>query len=221
MGVKTEGPFGGEVVACVHPIMPVMRLVNIDTGVEKLKIAYKKGKGWRHTIEDKKTLASNNSIINLADKGVAVNSENSKHLVKFLHDVENLNYDSIPEKNSVSRLGWIDGEGFSPYVKELVFDGDINFKTYFDSVQQKGKYDKWLDMARSIRKDSIYGRIILAASFASVIVQPLSCLPFFIQRLEKPLDSCSQPVCGLIQNQDDLYILLTVLPLAEKKAQDL
>ena len=36
-------------------------------------------------ISDKKTLASNNSIIQLADYGVAVNSENAKHLVKYLN----------------------------------------------------------------------------------------------------------------------------------------
>jgi len=79
MGITIDSPFGGEIVACVHPIMPVLRLVNIDTGVEKLKIAYKKGRSWRSTIEDRKTLSSNNSILELANKGVAVNSENSKY----------------------------------------------------------------------------------------------------------------------------------------------
>lgn len=180
-GVSTYmGETKGEVYACVHPILPVQRLVNIDTGIEKLKIAYRKGKQWRYVIADKKTLASNNSILALADVGVAVTSENSKYLVKYLHDVENYSYDIIPEKNSVGRLGWIEGEGFSPYVDELVFDGDANFRTYFESVQEHGKFEKWLDMAKQIRKGDISARIILAGSFASVLVKPLGGLPFFI-----------------------------------------
>ena len=180
MGITTFNGFGMEIVACVHPILPVLRLVNIDTGVEKLKIAYKKGRGWRSIIADKKTLASANGIIDLANCGIAVNSENSKYLVKYLHDIENLNYEAIPQMNSVSRLGWIEGEGFAPYVEELIFDGDANFKTFFESVREHGSYEKWLDMARSVRAGGIYGRIILAASFASILVDPLNCLPFFV-----------------------------------------
>lgn len=178
-GVTIEGPYG-EIQACNHPILPVMRLVNIDTNIEKLKIAYRKGKQWRSLIMDKKTLASNNSILALADFGVAVTSENSKYLVRYLHDVEHLNYDVIPEKNSVSRLGWIEGEGFSPYVDGLVFDGDLNFRLFFESVQCRGTPEKWLDMANTIRQDSVFARLILASSFASVMVKPLGGLPFFV-----------------------------------------
>ena len=179
-GVSVVTSYGAEEFACVHPILPVLRLVNIDTGVEKLKIAYRKGKQWRYVIADKKTIASNNSIINLAEVGIAVNSENSKLLVKYLHDVENRNYDFIPERNSVGRLGWIDGEGFSPYVDGLVFDGDANYKTFFESVKERGNYDAWLKIAKEARAGSVTARLVLAGSFASVLVKPLGGLPFFI-----------------------------------------
>lgn len=170
----------GEQCACNHPILPVMRLVNIDTGVEKLRLAYRKGRQWRYLIADKKTLASNNSILELANVGVAVTSENSKLLVRYLHDVEGLNYEMIPEKNSVSRLGWIDGEGFSPYVDNLVFDGDVNFRNFFESVTEHGSFEEWLSLARQIRKGGVFARILLAASYASVLVRPLGGLPFFV-----------------------------------------
>ncbi len=75
-------------IACCHPLMPVERLVNIDTGVEKLKIAYSKGKRWREIIVDKRILASANSIVQLADNGIAVNSENARSLVQYLSDIE-------------------------------------------------------------------------------------------------------------------------------------
>ena len=179
-GITKEGQFG-EVEACNHPLLPVMRLVNIDTGVEKLKLAYRKGKQWRHIIAEKKTLASNNSILDLANVGIAVNSDNAKWMVQYLHDVEALNYDDIPEKNSVSRLGWIHEEGFSPYVENLVYDGENSFKGLFDSVKASGNAQDWLKSACSVRNgSSIPARMILAASFASVLVPIAEALSFFV-----------------------------------------
>ena len=46
--------YAGIDYACKHPIMPVERLVNIDTGEEKLRVAYFKGKRWREIIIGKK-----------------------------------------------------------------------------------------------------------------------------------------------------------------------
>ena len=179
-GIRTDGPYGSDIEACNHPIMPVLRLVNIDTGAEKLQIAYRKGKQWRKVIAEKGVLASANKILELANVGVAVTSESAKHLVQYFYDLESLNYDRIPEKNSVSRLGWIEDQGFSPYVEELVFDGDANFRTFFESVKKRGSMEKWLGMARGIRQKSVFARVILASAFASVLVKPLGGLPFFV-----------------------------------------
>ena len=97
-GIRTDGPYGSDIEACNHPIMPVLRLVNIDTGAEKLQIAYRKGKQWRKVIAEKGVLASANKILELANVGVAVTSESAKHLVQYFYDLESLNYDRIPEK---------------------------------------------------------------------------------------------------------------------------
>lgn len=176
----TRPTLTGEGVACVHPIMPVRRLVNIDTGIEKLKLAYRKGRNWRTIICDKDQLASANKIVGLSNYGIAVTSENAKFLVQYIHDTENLNYDLIPENNSVGRLGWIGDYGFSPYVEDLVFDGDLSFKHFFEAVSEHGNFERWLEMVRDIRKGSVYARIVLAASFASVLVEPCGALPFFV-----------------------------------------
>lgn len=178
-GIYMDGVYG-EVCACPHPIMPVQRLVNIDTGIEKLRIAYRKQKQWRYAVVEKKVIASNSSIVELSNLGIAVTSETAKHLVKYLHDVETLNYEKIPECSAVSRLGWINEEGFAPYVEDLIFDGDANFRHYFESVKAVGSFDKWLELVKKIRKGRVPARIMLAASFASAAVKPLSCLPFFV-----------------------------------------
>lgn len=180
-GVSRIGYGGVEEVACPHPIMPTLRLNNVDTGIGKVKIAFKRGATWNDVVVDRTQIASNNAIVGLSAHEIAVTSENARNLVKYLHDVENLNYDRIPCKKSVSRLGWVGDNGFSPYVKGLVFDGEVSFKSFFESVTQEGSFNKWIDLAREIRKASNpIPKIMLAASFASVLVEPCSCLPFFV-----------------------------------------
>lgn len=184
LGVYGLDKFGFDVTACYHPIMPVQRLVNIDTGIHKVKLAFSLGRRWNTVIEDKSTISDTRSIIGLSRYGVMVNSETSKHLVKYLSELEQLNYDDIPEVASVGRLGWIDDYGFSPYVDGLVFDGEEEFRSRFESIRERGSYDKWLDCVKAVRKGKTAGavaaRIVLAASFASVLVKPCGCLPFFV-----------------------------------------
>lgn len=173
--------YGGvECVACPHPVMPVERLVNIDTGEEKLRLAFRKGTVWRRCIVEKRTLASANKVTELAGIGIAVNSETAKSFVKYISELENLNYELIPERKSIGRFGYIPGEGFSPYVEGLIFDGDANFAAMFQTVHERGSFAKWKEMAAEVRGMSVTAKIVLAASFAAPLLQPLGCLPFFV-----------------------------------------
>lgn len=178
-GIYRRNAFGDLVQACSHPIMPVMRLRNIDTGKEQMVIAFRRGRAWQNTIVPKSTLASANAVIQLADNGIGVTSESARHLVSFLHDAETRNYDEIPTRVSVSRLGHV-GDMFSPYADGLVFDGEASYKTLFNAVSTAGDQDTWLRLMRKLRKDSIAARILIAASFASPLVEPLGSLPFFV-----------------------------------------
>lgn len=181
MGIQGTDRLGFEVIACSHPIFPVRRLVNIDSGLEKIELAFQRGGKWNRHIFEKSTLADSRAIVKLSDYGIAVNSDNAKHLVRYLGDVESLNYDRLECVNSVGRLGWIEGHGFSPYVENLVFDGSEEFRDRFENVKECGSFDEWIQACNSIRKtESVVTRIVLAASFASVLVKPCSCLPFFL-----------------------------------------
>lgn len=170
----------GMELACPHPVMPVQRLINIDTGAEKIKLAFQKGQRWREIIVEKSVISSANKIVALSDQGLGVTSENSKLLVRYLSDVENMNYDIIPEAYSFSRLGYIEGEGFVPYVDKLVFDGDLNFRTLFKSVSQKGDKKVWKEEIKKVRAYSTPAKIVIAASLASVLVPVCNAQVFFI-----------------------------------------
>ena len=179
-GVFVHDKFGYEQNICRHPIMPIQRLCNVDSGEERLKLAYKKGKLWRSIVVEKSALASSSGILQLAANGIMVNSENAKPLSTYLLEMEQLNYDLIPEQKSVGRLGWISDHGFSPYVDDLVFDGETNFKHIFGAVKSSGSREAWVNVMRNLRSEKSPGRLFLAASFASVILEPCGLLPFFL-----------------------------------------
>lgn len=147
-------------------------------------LAYRLSRRWDIVIVDRNVISDSRSIIGLSKYGIMVNSETGKALVRYLADVEQLNYDLIPEVSSVGRLGWIEEYGFSPYEEELVFDGEETYRTRFESIQEHGSREAWLDCARAVRSGktpgNVIARIVLAASFASVLVGPCRCLPFFV-----------------------------------------
>ena len=178
-GVSLMDKFGYTQIICRHPIMPVRRLVNIDNGEERLEIAYRKGAVWRWIVVEKSVLASSNKILDLAGVGIFVNSDNAKALSTYLLTMEELNYERIKEQNSVGRLGWVCAGGFSPYVGDLIFDGENSFRHIFNAVEEQGSYEAWLDAVRKVRAERTEARIALAASFASVILEPCGLLPFF------------------------------------------
>lgn len=170
----------GTEIACPHPLTVTERLVNIDTGEEKLTLAWRKGGFWRQQTFGKDILASSQRIVALASTGIAVTSETAKALVKYISDLENLNYDYIPEKKSVSRLGFIGEEGFAPYVDNLIFDGDSNYRPLYSTVKQVGSYEKWLAVANEVRSKSVTAKLLIAASFASPLIRLVGALPFFV-----------------------------------------
>lgn len=167
--------------ACLHPIMPIERLVNIDSGEEKLRIAFYKGRYWRDFVASKTDLFDSSKIIKYAGLGISVTSKSAKLLSEFLCDVETLNPDIIPETESVARLGYIgNGDQFSPYVDNLVFDGDANYGTIYGAIAESGDYTAWLTEAVKCRSESLTAHIMLAASFASPLIGKIGCLPFFV-----------------------------------------
>lgn len=181
-GICLNNPSTGytDVLACYHPILPVERLKNLETGEEQVKLAYKRNGRWEEIIVPKTMVTSANKIVSLSGRGISVTSENAKYLVRYLADVENANEDHIAVQYSTSKLGWIRG-GFLPYDTEIVFDGDARFRQIAESVTQAGSRNKWFEHVSGLRRTGrMEVKFMLAASFSSVLVQPLGGLPYFV-----------------------------------------
>lgn len=177
--VMGAGMIPQTIVACPHPILPVERLINVDSETEKIKLAFFKDNKWQYITIERSIVANKSNIIQLSDRGVEVNSENAKDLVSYIADVVSLNAKEIPVNRSTDRLGWIENE-FAPYVDDLKYDGDIAFKDVYASVKEVGDYEEWKKVCREIRKESKIAHLLLASSFASVLNEILGVLPFVV-----------------------------------------
>ena len=179
-GIWVQDTGRPDMVVCYHPILPVERLKNLETGEEQIKLAFKRNGKWEEIIVPKTLVTSANRIVALSGRGIAVTSENAKLLVRYLSDVENMNEKYIGVQYSSSKLGWIRG-GFLPYDTEIIFDGDSRFKQAFESIQEHGVRERWYEHVKELRATGrIELKFMLAASFASVLLPILGGLPFFV-----------------------------------------
>ena len=181
--IYTITPFG-EQEACSHAIMPVKILTNVETGDCKVKLAFKLRGSWQERYVDKTILASASKIVDLARYGIRVTSENAKHLVKYLSDVEALNEDLIEEKRSMSYLGWVKGsDEFMPFGDSIEFDNDQSgLRNIFNAVKEPaGSEKKWMELIKELRAEGRMEFLInLVASFASPIIEMVNALPFIV-----------------------------------------
>lgn len=184
-GVSVVDGFGVLHPICTHPIAPIRRFKNVDTGEELLEIWYRRGTAEGKIKDETHIVPKNiiaNGITSLAQYGIAVSKKNDKDLSAYLMEMEQYNYDVLDEEKSVKRLGWVgDGyESFSPYVDHIFFDGEDDFGSIFAVVTQAGSFEEWKEVVRDVRKQKTAARYYLAASFSSAILKPCGLLPYLI-----------------------------------------
>ena len=165
-------PDVGRILVCYHPILPIEKYKNLEDNIEKIKIAFYRNSEWKDIIVDKSVISSNQSIIRLADVGVAVTSENAKFLVKYLSEIENLNLDKIKTNISISRLGWFDNT-LIPYADKYEFDNEKDMPYIKERFGTSGKLEEWVEFFKERRKFNTISRIIMASGVASIILRGL------------------------------------------------
>lgn len=184
-GVYQYNPYGIANLACYHPILITQIFRNAETKKQKVKLAYQVAGEWSEIVVDKSLISSANKITALSEYGIHATSENAKYLVKYLSDIENLNIDTIERKVSTSKFGWIGGD-FIPYGMKIEFDGKERFQELFDSVAERGTWEKWLECVKTVRASGRKEPLVyLAGSFASILLSQLDLLPFVINLWEE------------------------------------
>lgn len=167
------------VTACPHPILPAEILKNVDTMKERVTLDYFKYGEWQHITVDKEVCANANKIVDaLSPFGIEVTSENRDSMVKYISDCIGMNPALLSPKKSINRLGWV-GREFTPYTKDIRYEGDQSYEAIFRNIKESGDYGVWKSACGGYRKNTPM-RMMMAASFASAILEPLGVLPFVL-----------------------------------------
>lgn len=168
------------VLCCRTPIILTQRLKSMETGDEKIEIAFKRDDKWHTAIYPRSTIFSSRSITTLADLGCTVTSENAKQVVSFLGALEAENIDIIPKADATGTFGWQPGKRFLPGNAEgITLDIDPSQRSMAAAYCQSGTMEKWVEhMAPHRVRDKF--RFILAASFAAPLLRIVRQRIFFV-----------------------------------------
>lgn len=164
---------------CRTPLLLSKRLKSLDTGEEKVEIAFKRDNSWQTAIVQRSTIFQSRTLPQLADIGITVSSENAKYLVKYLTDLEAENFDLLEVYKCVSQLGWY-GKNFLPGMAgNLVIDVDRTSQKWVDAYCQEGTFEEWKEKITPYRENYIF-RFILASSFAAPLLKLLNHRIFIV-----------------------------------------
>jgi hypothetical protein len=168
------------VTVCRTPIILTRRLRSMETGEEKMEVAFKRDGQWHKAIYPRSTVFTARGITALADLGCTVTSENAKYVVKFLSALEAENIDIIKRADSTSTFGWQEGKRFIPgHDTDIVLDIDPSQRALAAAYCQNGTMKGWLDMIRPHRQRDKF-RFILAGGFTAPLLRIIKQRIFFI-----------------------------------------
>ena len=167
-------------MVCRTPIILTQRLKSLETGEEKIEIAFKRDGEWHRAIYPRSTIFTARAITVLADLGCTVTSENAKQVVRFLSALEAENIDIIQKADATSTFGWQPGRRFIPGREQgIVLDIDPSQKGMAAAYCRNGDMEHWIrTMAPHRERDKF--RFILAASFAAPLLRSLKQRIFFV-----------------------------------------
>lgn len=167
-------------MVCRTPIILTQRLKSLETGEEKIEIAFKRDGEWHRAIYPRSTIFTARAITVLADLGCTVTSENAKQVVRFLSALEAENIDIIQKADATSTFGWQPGRRFIPGREQgIVLDIDPSQKGMAAAYCRNGDMEHWIrTMAPHRERDKF--RFILAASFAAPLLRILKQRIFFV-----------------------------------------
>ncbi len=187
--IDEEGiAFHGQEPFVSVPIVIASRLIDIDDGGIKVRVAWKSSRGWHSELVSRRTICDTRQILALADVGMPVHSGNAAQIVKYLAGFESQNEMRIPTRKVTSTLGHRLNDGWGVFVlpKRSVAAsndaGTVEFHTSDPGVQQivagfreGGTFKRWLNAVKSVRA---FPAVMLGlyASLAPVL-HPVICFP--------------------------------------------
>ncbi len=158
---------GAEELAFPCPVALSRCFRNPHTGLEMVELIFRRAGQVRRVAAERSVIFSRTRIMDLADNGLPVTSENAKDLVVFLSELERLN--EVPMVSCAARLGWIGDGSILPWDTGAAYLDARGFEETAAAFDRRGSLAEWIKLTAPVRA-SLPGRMLLAAAYASPIV---------------------------------------------------
>ncbi len=158
-------------MVCRTPVILTRRLKGMETGEEKIEVAFKRDGQWIRAIYPRSAIFTAKGITALADLGCTVTSENARQVVRFLAALEAENIDVIPKAESTSTFGWQPGGRFLPWHGgDVVLDIEPSLRGWAAAYRCNGTFREWRQLMEPHRGRDKF-RFLLAAGFAAPLLR--------------------------------------------------
>lgn len=130
-------------------------------------------------------IADAKNIINLASKGLDVDSNNRSELVQFISMYMRLN--NLPTNKTVSRLGHVKGHFIHPLINndvELILHEE-GYKRLANAFKTKGTLKKYSDTVFNEIRNSPMAMMFVYASLGSILLHDFNVEPFIVDMASK------------------------------------
>lgn len=171
-GIKWLDPKNFDsILICRTPIIITKRLKSLESGEEKIEIAFKRDDKWHKAVFPRTTVFVARNIVELARLGATVTSENAKNVVSYLAALESENIDVIQTVKSAESFGWQTGGGFLPWhANDVVLDVHPSMGRWANAYEKNGSLEGWITLVAPHRSRYRF-RFILAAGFAAPLLR--------------------------------------------------
>lgn len=173
---------------CRRPVIVTERVIERDGDeTHKLKLSYFSEDKWRDIpITQKSILFNRNKLVDLADKGLPVTSQNANLIVDYL---EALFYDSetsLPKSFTVPRCGWYDfNNGVDTFIdprrEAFIREDDKQYRvnvdnksTFAKTLSHSGSLLDWFTGAYDLITNSPVARFTIGAAVATPLLKILN-----------------------------------------------
>lgn len=180
--VKGEGKRARTERIAVAPIWISARWRDVDTGTNRLQIAWPGGSAMLR----RSSALSHRDLALIGDQGAPVSSQSAAGVVRWLEAAEVANKLTLPLVSQAGRLGWTKDDAGAdalqtsdgPHLLRL----DDGLAQMQAAIRPTGSWEAWLEAARQVHAASPVAALLLAASVGSVLLQRLDsgAAPFIV-----------------------------------------
>jgi putative DNA primase/helicase len=196
LNLEDEGPIRKQVLAT--PVVITRRLLDIQSGLERVELGFVRDGAWRKVVAKRSVASVARQIIELADYGLPITSNNAPDAVQYLADFEAANMATLPLDRVSSQMGWV-ADGFlwggtylrpdeanhggvpvGPQSAVVTFCGeDVGDGQRAKGLRAEGSLDVW---KQAIALAANYPRVMLAlyAAFAAPLLVVLDVVNFVV-----------------------------------------